>query len=895
MKVNVAVTAAWAAALGGWLMLTGPAAGRTIYVQPGGEGNGTSWQRAYGEVATALQAARRGDQLWVAAGTYRPTTGTDRNATFQLVSGVSLYGGFAGGETALEQRDWRAHETILSGDIGQRGLADDNAYHVVTGADDALLDGFTIRDGHGSRPGQGGQPGAGQSGQGQRGNRGQGAQGGPGGPPPPDQVLRMFDRDGDQRISRQEAPPPMQRDFDRLDANRDGYITADEMSQRGGQGGPQGRPGAGQGGPNGPGAPGGQGRQGSGPTTHTSPDAVMSGPNPMSGAGLLNYQCAPTVRHCTFRDNVAFKGGAVYNMVSTSFPPRPNSTTRRAVFQGCDFLNNTAYGRGGGVANDLGTHPVFVDCRFIANRCDAKGGGMYNDFGCSPTLRNCLFAQNEAAAAAALGNDGGSCPSLDQVTFAANHATAEGASLYQGSGPPNTPTVTRSIFWANTCDAGPDGIYNWHDCLAQVSDSILQEAYPGAGNHQVDPQLDADWVPAAASPAAALGWSPTRHGTLDNLPEPAGMQRLTGVLPRPTKPSASGLPQTKVVHVKPGGTGHGASWLQARGDLQQAIDHAWAVGAEVWVAAGTYLPTGDGRHASFMLRDSVAVYGGFAGTETDRGMREPDAHPTVLSGDLGRRGDASDNAYHVLQGANQARLDSVTITGGHADGWGFDGQGGGLVNYVAGTHSRIHEAGGAGLSPTLVNCRFTGNQAKEGGAVYNYDRAAPIFEGCTFEGNRADFGGAIVDRVGVVSTITRCVFKGNAATWSGGALFFDYGPRPQVSDTQFHSNQAGAHGGAVYAVSRASQLEATDGRFENCVFGGNRAGMNGGAVGNDDQSRLLFTRCTLQDNHAGGTGGAVWDDRQAASTLTECRFAGNAAVQGAADHQPSPGIRMPGA
>src|SRR5690606_26025359 len=100
--------------------------------------------------------ASAGDEIWVAEGTYRPDAGAgetagDRAATFQLASGVEVYGGFAGGETDRDQRDWVANPTILSGDIGTAGVASDNSYHVVTGsgaAATAILDGFTITSGY---------------------------------------------------------------------------------------------------------------------------------------------------------------------------------------------------------------------------------------------------------------------------------------------------------------------------------------------------------------------------------------------------------------------------------------------------------------------------------------------------------------------------------------------------------------------------------------------------------------------------------------------------------------------------------------------------------------------------------------------------------------------------
>src|SRR4029078_12734074 len=72
--------------------------------------------------------APSGTQVWIAAGTYKP--GNTRDATFTL-NNISLYGGFAGGETQVSQRDLVSNETILSGEIGTPG-PDDNCYHVVS-------------------------------------------------------------------------------------------------------------------------------------------------------------------------------------------------------------------------------------------------------------------------------------------------------------------------------------------------------------------------------------------------------------------------------------------------------------------------------------------------------------------------------------------------------------------------------------------------------------------------------------------------------------------------------------------------------------------------------------------------------------------------------------------
>jgi hypothetical protein len=102
---------------------------------------------------TALGQAFYGDEIWVATGTYKPTTGSDRAATFSLPDGVGVYGGFVGTETARHQRDWATNVTTLNGDIGTIGNSSDNVYHVVTvnATDSAtVLDGFTVSGGQGT-------------------------------------------------------------------------------------------------------------------------------------------------------------------------------------------------------------------------------------------------------------------------------------------------------------------------------------------------------------------------------------------------------------------------------------------------------------------------------------------------------------------------------------------------------------------------------------------------------------------------------------------------------------------------------------------------------------------------------------------------------------------------
>ena len=113
------------------------------------------------------------------------------------------------------------------------------------------------------------------------------------------------------------------------------------------------------------------------------PSGVVQGHG--TGAGMLNFGCAPTVRNCVICDNMASKGAAMYNMVTRAWPGT-GAAERAPLVENCTFARNFSEGRGGAVSNDLETHPTFIACTFIDNRCDGKGGGMYNDFDCSPEL-----------------------------------------------------------------------------------------------------------------------------------------------------------------------------------------------------------------------------------------------------------------------------------------------------------------------------------------------------------------------------------------------------------------------------------------------------------------------------------------------------------------------------
>lgn len=131
----------------------------------GGNVWGTSFANPFRDLNDALRVAGSAGavatEIRVAGGTYRPTTGADRDAAFVIPSGVRILGGW-GGQANPTVRDPLAFPTILSGDIGVPGVNADNSFNVLRGANlsaATIIDGFAIRAGFADGVGDNGRGG----------------------------------------------------------------------------------------------------------------------------------------------------------------------------------------------------------------------------------------------------------------------------------------------------------------------------------------------------------------------------------------------------------------------------------------------------------------------------------------------------------------------------------------------------------------------------------------------------------------------------------------------------------------------------------------------------------------------------------------------------------------
>jgi len=321
-----------------------------------------------------------------------------------------------------------------------------------------------------------------------------------------------------------------------------------------------------------------------------------------------------------------------------------------------------------------------------------------------------------------------------------------------------------------------------------------------------------------------------------------------------------------VIYVRQGATGanDGTSWANAFTDLDAALESAVS-GQEIWVAEGTYRPTSnhnivpsDPRWKHFRLKNGVAVYGGFAGTETTRGARDPVANPVILSGDGGVTGDDSDNCYHVFYHANlpmdnSAVLDGVTITKGRATHYA-NSNGAGMYNYQSG--------------PLLSNVVFADNKAMHNGAgIYNFISGGLALRDVTFLRNYAgEEGGGFYNTDGNPSLIN-VSFLGNYGG-KGGGLHTAAGA-PVIVNAIFSCNR-GASGGAAFVAGYDLSTSAQP-TFINVTIANNYAQYGGGLY--LINTTPVLTNCIIWANDALFTGDQIhaYNNGNPAMTYSVCQ------------------------
>ncbi|MFC1783860.1 choice-of-anchor Q domain-containing protein, partial [Planctomycetota bacterium] len=670
---------------------------------------------------------------------------------------------------------------------------------------------------------------------------------------------------------------------------------------------------------------------------------IMGGASSWKGGGIFCDDSSPMIINCIITYNEAcwmdasvpeaeFNGGGMYN--ESSNPTLIN----------CIFSNNSAMHYGGGMYND-DSNPNLVNCIFNSNSSDGRGGGIYNNnsdpclINCtfygnftgmynknsSPTVNNCIFWDNYDE----IVNFGNSFPIVtycdikggwpgagnidaDPMFETGFHLQAGSPCIDAGNNSAVPMGVTTDFegdvrIQGGTVDMGIDetpydlpevtvgpaanvttNSATLHGTLTDMGTEVNLEVYfvygiePGEYPYSTQPQIMTSTGPFSADIIdlhngaehfyrAAVVFDPNRYG---------GKESFTTI----------NVEEIIFVDDDNSGTQDGYSWVTAYADFQDALGVS-ASGDQIWVAAGTYKPTRkDGgtheRHKTFQMKNEVAIYGGFAGTEEpntfDLADRDFSVNETILDGENDTTGARS---YHIFYHPEElhldisAILDGFTITRGRAYGSGAEELGGGMYNN--------------NCSPTIRHCIFLNNQGEDGGGMYNdeshptvsycsfinnrtssygqgggmhNDHSQPNVSYCLFKDNQADRGGGMINDY-FYTTIHHCTFENNRANRYNGGGVTNKRSNIVFSDCLFLDNYAIRKGGGLYFMDCNTQ-------FLDCDFHDNRAELEGGGVhaSNDggNTNTVTLNRCHFEGN---------WSDRgggyYGVGTFYDCTFCGN--------------------
>ncbi|MHC4558064.1 MAG: hypothetical protein ACYS80_12260 [Planctomycetota bacterium] len=466
------------------------AIGETIYVDKyaTGANDGSSRIDAYNFLQDALADANSAEkpvEIWVAEGIYTPDSnstvpdGTGKcEATFELINGVSIYGGFQSGGAEFEERNPNLYETILSGDLDANDVPvndpcdllnepnrADNSYHVVTGSftdETAMLDGFIIIGGNAN------------------------------GSQLSDDLIDQYKLQRGGGMYNHYGSPAL----------NDCSFIDNSAKQGGGMYDYKGSP--------------------------TLTNCTFTSNSAETGGGMYNWGSSPNLTNCTFNNNSAYYYSGMYNFFQSS----PNlinctftdnsanksgggmgNTISNPILTNCTFSSNFAKNSSGGMSNS-NSHPTLTNCTFSGNSAGAWGGGMSNfqsspnltncmfsgnsagetgggmdNYDGSPTISNCMFSGNSAEHGGGLYNTALSNPILTNCTLSQNSAqngNALACGLNYMSSPSNVE-LSNCILWNDGDEIWKNDGSTINITYSDVQDEDPNNVYPGTGNINANP------------------------------------------------------------------------------------------------------------------------------------------------------------------------------------------------------------------------------------------------------------------------------------------------------------------------------------------------------------------------------------------------------------------------
>lgn len=887
-----------------------------IYVNEAtpGANNGANWANAFNRLQSALTLAKDGDEIWVARGTYAPTT-ISPDSTFTLLSGVKMYGGFAGTETTVAGRvpdafgRFTVNETYLYGYNFNR--------HVVSAvtplSTQTLLDGFSIAGGSSNSLGGG--------------------------------IYSLVAAvNGNYRnlvIKLNAAVSNGAGMYNTAAAVKlDNVLFDSNVTTNAG--------GTGAGLWNSAAntilnnvtfrsntASQGAGFYNSGATV-TITNSWFDGNNAsVSGGGMLNTGAGLTVTSTKFQNNAGAVGGGV-------------TTNVAGVFKDVMFRENRATTTfGGGMS---GVNMTLDRVAFIGNTSVQHGGGLFLS-GATNTLSNIVFSRNYVSSTGAFYGGGmyfvSGAVNMYNTTFSNNviarTPTNSGGGLYRAAG---TVNIYNSIFWGNTRgDGTPDQLFGPPSTPTYVGWSTVQGGYTGGetislgdplfknaaidslslkigslaidkgNNSQVIGTVDIDGNPRKFNTTVDQGAYESQGGPSIKI-APASIPSITrgtdvdipligtggagpltwtivaGTLPPGLTMSADGkitgramvyaaagytvafsvtdgelvgskqyvftivqAPARIYVRQEATGNNNGSSWANGFTDLQTAITQATA-GDEIWVARGNYSP-GAVNTTSFTLKEGVKMYGGFAGTETLLTERVSDVNTLYSVNESLLNGNGV--SYHVVN--NAVALTSATVI----DGFSIAGGKAIVTTSSQAFGTGVYNNTGAAVYRNLWIKDNVG--AYIGGGIYN--NGAATYENIRLQHNTvyysAGYGGGFYN-AGGAPVLKKVTFIQNEAI-SGGGMYNAVNVALTMEDVNFTSNRATAGGGGGLFLATGSIT------IKRGVFDSNISTSSGGGI--RSAATITGEDLTFKNNTSTTIGAGIYNVAGGTLNLNRASFIAN--------------------
>lgn len=757
-----------------------------VYVTANGAGDrtGTSWENAIDNIANAILVAQTFNaDVWVAEGVYYGDS-VSTNA-FEMVDGVSLYGGFAGNETELSQRDLAAHVTVLDGQHSQRVLNQPNVFTQTT-----HVDGFTFRNGYATTHGGGAyiQQGVHLSNCIFTHNRAENYGGG----------AYCYAYSGSAG-------------GDTSTISHCSFIH--NVAQRGG-------------------GLYGQSVQIS--------DCLFAYDTANYGGGLTT---SGKMVRCVIKHNLSYtEGGGMYGggpVSQCEFTHNKSnnygggmtltgSTNSLPALSNCLIANNTATYGGAGIHNtgSCSVRNLTVVCNNLTNSYTANnysGAGILTDYA-NLTIQNSIFWGNR---------HNGEVNSLAKVGYSSQYLTTSHCAVEDGyDGDENITLLSDGYLgphFANPAltigneDDTPNP--DWH--LTNGSPCVNR------GDNSVADSLDLDGDARVQQGVVDLGCYESPYTAIALPTYDDGIVYVTeqGTGTGESWANAIGSIQDAISIAA---SEHAVVWVAAGTYYGNTEDggNSGESGGGGESEGDEYDNTSDNN--AFTMREGVSVYGGFAGNEPadyDLSLRDFTANTTILDGQGARR--------VLFQPANftaatAVTWDGFTIQNGHSTG---SGAGVYMLQYSTLSHCNVQYNT---LESTITSSHYGGGIYASGSSVSvdGVTQRTTKISHCriAYNVNHQDYidgtGGGLY---GVNVDIDHTEICHNTASTSGGGLYLSN--KNQVSNCLIHHNSA-EYGGGVYANSNST--------FLHCDIVNNTTTSSGGGIYSYNNS--TFTNCIIWGN-----------------------------------------------